>query len=188
MNTKHVLKKSLLLLAAPLAMLSVGAHAVTPASPNSVEVNFVAAVQGTTCSGVEVAGGNTVNFGTVAPTDFVGGDVGAVASTMPVNINLSGCTLTGLTSITPQLIATASHSDPDAIANGLTDIGAAVELYDTDSTTAIKPNTMGTPIAITDATATTMTIPLVAKLVQETATVPTPGNVQSNTIISLTYS
>jgi len=185
MNTKHILKVSLLLMTAPLALISFNAQAAGTASPNSIAINFLGAVQGTTCSGISVAGGNTINFGSVAPSAFAG--KGTVGATQPVTINLTGCGFTNVTKVTPQLIASVSTSDIDAIANGLADIGAAVELYDADNTTHLDPNQSGTPITVV-ATATTAQIPLIAKFVQETATTPTPGNYQATTIIALTYS
>jgi len=183
-NHKNGFKTALLLLAAPLALLNINAHAAT-ATPNSVEINFLGSVQGATCSAVRVVGGDTVNLGAVATTLFTG--KGVAAATQNVNIALSGCGFTGVTKITPQLIANASLTDPDAIANGRPDIGAAVELFDADGTTHLQPNRLGTPVTVTSG-ATSATITLQAKFVQETATTPTPGSYQATTIISLTYS
>ena len=135
--------------------------------------------------GLANAGGDTVNLGAVATTLFTG--KGVAAATQNVNIALSGCGFTGVTKITPQLIAAASLTDPDAIANGRPDIGAAVELFDADGTTHLQPNRLGTPVTVTSG-ATSATITLQAKFVQETATTPTPGSYQATTIISLTYS
>jgi len=185
MNAKYFLRASILILAAPLALLSLNASAAGPASPNSVAINFLGSVQGTTCSGIAVQGGNTVNMGSVATTAFTGKDT--AGATQPVNINLSGCTFTGVTKVTPQLIAAASTSNVNAIANGNADIGAAVELFNADGTTHLAPNAQGTPITVAS-TATSATISLVAKFAQETSTAPTPGIYQGTSIIALTYS